>query len=96
MYVSIWCHNLNLSSRSLVIALVVCVTLVYFSYSFNACLFASLTRTLQQVSNPSSLSTGITSPLLLPPSSMALAEQLTQSANTAAAATAAAKRNSLN
>lgn len=67
MYVSIWCHNLNLSSRSLVIALVVCVTLVYFSYSFNACLFASLTRTLQQVSSPSSLSTGITSssPLLL-------------------------------
>lgn len=96
MYVSIWCHNLNLSSRSLVIALVVCVTLVYFSYSFNACLFASLTRTLQQVSSPSSLSTGITSPLLLPPSSMALSEQLTQSANTAAAATAAAKRNSLN
>ncbi|XP_034482197.1 heparan sulfate glucosamine 3-O-sulfotransferase 6 [Drosophila innubila] len=48
MYMSIWCHNINLSSRSLAIALVVCVTLVYFSYSFNACLFASLTRTLQQ------------------------------------------------
>ncbi|XP_030568353.1 heparan sulfate glucosamine 3-O-sulfotransferase 2 isoform X2 [Drosophila novamexicana] len=48
MYVSIWCHNLNLSSRSLAIALVVCVTLVYFSYSFNACLFASISRSLQQ------------------------------------------------
>ncbi|XP_034119402.1 heparan sulfate glucosamine 3-O-sulfotransferase 6 [Drosophila albomicans] len=48
MYMSIWCHNLNLSSRSLAIALVACVTLVYFSYSFNACLFASLSRTLQQ------------------------------------------------
>ncbi|XP_023172004.1 heparan sulfate glucosamine 3-O-sulfotransferase 3B1 [Drosophila hydei] len=48
MYVSIWCHSLNLSSRSLAIVLVVCVTLVYFSYSFNACLLASISRTLQQ------------------------------------------------
>ncbi|KRF94037.1 heparan sulfate glucosamine 3-O-sulfotransferase 6 isoform X1 [Drosophila mojavensis] len=51
MYVSIWCHSLNLSSRSLAIVLVVCVTLVYFSYSFNACLLASISRTLQQQSN---------------------------------------------
>jgi len=46
---SIWCSSLSLSSRSLAIALVVCVTLVYFSYSFNACLLASISRSLQQV-----------------------------------------------
>ncbi|EDV92102.1 heparan sulfate glucosamine 3-O-sulfotransferase 6 isoform X2 [Drosophila grimshawi] len=48
MYGSIWCHNLNLSSRNLAIALVVCVTLVYFSYSFNACILASISRSLQE------------------------------------------------
>lgn len=46
---SIWCSSLSLSSRSLAIALVICVTLVYFSYSFNACLLASISRSLQQV-----------------------------------------------
>ncbi|KAH8315480.1 hypothetical protein KR074_004334, partial [Drosophila pseudoananassae] len=45
---SIWCSSLSLSSRSLAIALVVCITLVYFSYSFNACLLASISRSLQQ------------------------------------------------
>ncbi|XP_039153852.1 heparan sulfate glucosamine 3-O-sulfotransferase 6 [Drosophila simulans] len=45
---SIWCSSLSLSSRSLAIALVICVTLVYFSYSFNACLLASISRSLQQ------------------------------------------------
>ncbi|KAH8291653.1 hypothetical protein KR018_010285, partial [Drosophila ironensis] len=45
---SIWCSSLSLSSRSLAIALVVCITLVYFSYSFNACILASISRSLQQ------------------------------------------------
>ncbi|XP_068141358.1 heparan sulfate glucosamine 3-O-sulfotransferase 6 [Drosophila tropicalis] len=46
--ISIWCTNLNLSSRSLAIVLIVTLALVYFSYSFNACLLASISRTLQQ------------------------------------------------
>ncbi|XP_017156581.1 heparan sulfate glucosamine 3-O-sulfotransferase 6 [Drosophila miranda] len=45
---SIWGTSLSLSSRSLAIALVLCVTLLYISYSFNACLLASISRSLQQ------------------------------------------------
>ncbi|XP_033150462.1 heparan sulfate glucosamine 3-O-sulfotransferase 6 [Drosophila busckii] len=48
MFVSSWCHNVNLSSRNLIIALLLCLTLVYFSYSFNACLLNSISRSLQQ------------------------------------------------
>ncbi|KAH8373171.1 hypothetical protein KR009_000100, partial [Drosophila setifemur] len=58
---SIWCSSFSLSSRSLAIALVVCVTLVYFSYSFNACLLASISRSLQQ-SNLRNLLTLTSSP----------------------------------
>ncbi|XP_030382074.1 heparan sulfate glucosamine 3-O-sulfotransferase 6 [Scaptodrosophila lebanonensis] len=46
MLINIWFNNL--SSRALAIALVLCVVVVYFSYSFNACLFASISRTLQK------------------------------------------------
>ncbi|KAH8238224.1 hypothetical protein KR032_001305 [Drosophila birchii] len=45
---SIWCSSLSLSSRSLAIAMVACVALLYFSYSFNVCLLASISRCLQQ------------------------------------------------
>ncbi|XP_011187720.2 heparan sulfate glucosamine 3-O-sulfotransferase 6 [Zeugodacus cucurbitae] len=46
MFVMNWFNNL--SNRSLAITLLICISLIYVSYTFNSCLLTSISRTFQK------------------------------------------------
>ncbi|XP_012157471.1 heparan sulfate glucosamine 3-O-sulfotransferase 6 [Ceratitis capitata] len=46
MFVTNWFNNL--SNRSLAITLLICISLIYVSYTFNSCLLTSISRTFQK------------------------------------------------